>query len=82
MPFIGFEEDYKEYKETQEKETTVGTGNKIASADMPDISEEDLNIITRSRKRHDCFTVYMQSDMSFYDEYYNKEDMNSLRKIC
>ena len=74
MPFIGFEEDYKEYKETQEKETTVGTGNKIASADMPDISEEDLNIIKRSRKRHDCFTVYMQSDMSFYDEYYNMEE--------
>lgn len=74
MSFIGFEEDYKEYKETKEKETTVGTGNKIASVDMPDISQADLDIITRSRKRHDCFTVYMQSDMSFYDDYYNSDE--------
>ena len=74
MSFIGFEEDYKEYKEVKEKETTVGTGNKIASVDMPDISQADLDIITKSRKRHDCFTVYMQSDMSFYDEYYNMEE--------
>lgn len=74
MSFIGFEEDYKEYKEVKEKETTVGTGNKIASVDMPDISQADLDIIMKSKKRHDCFTVYMQSDMSFYDDYYNMEE--------
>ena len=74
MAFIGFENDYKQYQEKKQQENIVGTGNKIAYDDMPDISAEDLKIITQSRHRHDCFTVYMQSDIGFYDDHYNTED--------
>lgn len=76
MAFIGMVEDYEEYKKTSDKQenNVVGTGNRIAYDDMEPISDEDLLILQQTRNRHDPYTVYMQSDVSFYDSFYNRTE--------
>lgn len=94
MGFIGFEEDFNEYKKEEKTQNVVGTSNKIAYDDMPEISEADLKLLMESRYRHDPFVVYMQSDVNFYDEFYNgnesvingidkelMEDIKNIRRI-
>ena len=94
MGFIGFEEDFNEYKKEEKIQNVVGTSNKIAYDDMPEISNEDLKLLMESRYRHDPFIVYMQSDVNFYDEFYNgsesviegidkdlMEDVKNIRRI-
>lgn len=72
--FIGFSEDYEEYKKEDKKTNTVGDANKIAFDDIPNISEDDLLILRQTRLKHNPYDVYMQSDVSFYDTHYNMTD--------
>lgn len=78
MAFIGFEEDYDQYKkESGEKsQSSVGTGefNTIAYDNMDPISDEDLDILKHTINRHDALEVYMHSDTSFYDSFYNHDE--------
>ena len=76
MAFIGYTEDYEKYKETDEakKESNQQSeeGTVLDSDTVEPISDEDLLIITQSHAtRHDSSTVYMQSDVGFYEKYYN-----------
>lgn len=72
MGFIGYQEDYEKVKEKESKEqvSSTGTGKVISSDDIEPISDEDLLILNQTRCRHDPYTVYMQSDISFYDRFY------------
>lgn len=74
MGFLGYEEDYEEYKKTSKSVNVIGEkGNQISSDDIPPLSPEDALIIKQTRVHNDFKTVYMQSDSSFYDSYYNQE---------
>ena len=85
MAFIGFTEDYEKYKDSDEakKESNESSveGKVLDSDTVEPISDDDLLIITQCRTRHDALTVYMQSDISFYEKYYtdtNNDDDNEL----
>ena len=81
MAFIGMQEDYDKYKESdsyKEKERTeMSEVNRIAYDNMEPISDEDLLILQQSRTRHDPYSVFMHSDLEFYDNFYNLEVGNS-----
>ena len=77
--FIGSVEEYKAQQEKQRQERLTGvnadgTVRKIAYDNMDPISDEDLKILKQTINRHDSSTVYMQSDIDFYDEYYHEDD--------
>jgi hypothetical protein len=77
--FIGSVEEYKEQQEKQRQErlhgvNADGTVRKIAYDNMDPISDDDLKILKQTINRHDAQTVYMQSDIGFYDEYYHEDD--------
>lgn len=78
MAFIGFTEDYEKYKgsdEAKKEDNQSSEEGKVLDSDTVEpISDEDLLIITQCRKRHDAMTVYMQSDVSFYEKYYEDPD--------
>lgn len=74
MGFMGYVEDYEEYKKTSKVENVIGdTGNQISDDDIPELSEEDAMIIRQTIVHNDPSIVYMQSDVSFYDNYYNQD---------
>lgn len=76
LGFIGYEEDYNKVKEEKSKEqiSAIGNGKLISSDDIEPISDEKLLILNQTRCRHDPYTVYMQSDVSFYDQFYLSSD--------
>lgn len=77
MAFIGFEEEYDQYKkESDEKKANVDTGdvNTIAYDNMEPISDEDLDLLKHTINRHDALKVYMNPDTSFYDSFYNHDE--------
>lgn len=58
------------------KEKGVSEDKKIISisaSDTSTIDDETLRMLKRTRHRNDPQTVYMQSDVSFYDVYYTKD---------
>lgn len=81
MGFIGMVDDYEEMKKEQEKQEEASVKdiqkNTIAYDGLPDLSEEHLHILRTAILRHDPCVVYMHSDLSFYDDFYNvKEETN------
>lgn len=85
MAFIGFTEDYEKYKgsdEAKKEDNQSSEEGKVLDSDTVEpISDEDLLIITQCRKQHDAMTVYMQSDIAFYEKYYadtNEDDDDEL----
>lgn len=78
MAFIGFEEEYDQYKKENGEKTqaSVDTGavNTVAYDNMDPISDEDLDILKHTINRHDALKVYMHSDTSFYDSFYNHDE--------
>lgn len=84
--FFGTKAEYKAFEKTEDKkkessrnsESTVNDVPqenvgiiKISSDDTTVIDEETLRMLKRTRHRNDTKTIYMQSDVSFYDVYYN-----------
>lgn len=63
----------KPSEEQQDTGTTVGVID-ISADDTTMIDEETLRMLKRTRHRNDTQTIYMQSDISFYDVYYKNED--------
>ena len=82
--FIGFMEDYEKYQEAKGAEASGASEDKeirkIAYDNMDPISDDDLKLLQRTITRHDYDTVYMQSRMDFYDDYYH-EDPNSYEAL-
>lgn len=79
MAFIGFQEDYEKYKKTDEAKAESNQksseGVVLDSDTVEPISDEDLLIITQCcGTRHDSSTVYMQSNIEFYEQYYMDSD--------
>ena len=87
--FFGTKGEFKAYEKKMEKRretdtvkpseeqrdtgTTVGVID-ISADDTTMIDEETLRMLKRTRHRNDTQTIYMQSDISFYDVYYKNED--------
>lgn len=98
MAFIGLEEDYEEYKKDNnvaENGETVEDGNTLYYLNMEPASDEDIKLLKQVRTKHDPFTVYMQSNIDFYDDFYfdsgevvDKEhqwvisEARQIRRIC
>lgn len=97
MAFIGLEEDYEEYKKENnvaDKGETVEDGNTLYYLNMEPISDEDIKLLKQVRTKHDPYTVYMQNNVDFYDEFYfndgevDKEhewvisEARQIRRIC
>lgn len=91
--FFGTTDDEKEYLKKQGIEMSVteddksnsnnvskvNTRFKIDVDELEPLTDEELRILTRARHRNDPHTVYMQSDMSFYDKFYmDGEDENEI----
>lgn len=88
--FFGTKEEFKAFEkkeETRKKETSDHTEEKkkelenasvidISADDTTLIDEETLRILRRTRHRNDTQTIYMQSDVSFYDNYYTSSEDN------
>ena len=73
MAFIGLEEDYEEYKKENhvaDNGETVEDGNTLYYLNMEPISDEDIKLLKQVRTKHDPYTVYMQNDVEFYDDFY------------
>ena len=73
MAFIGLEEDYEEYKKENhvaDNGETVEDGNTLYYLNMEPISDEDIKLLKQVRTKHDPYTVYMQHDVEFYDDFY------------
>ena len=73
MAFIGLEEDYEEYKQENhvaDNGETVEDGNTLYYLNMEPISDEDIKLLKQVRTKHDPYTVYMQNDVEFYDDFY------------
>lgn len=75
MGFIGFADQYEKYKQEQDTLAKTGTGNRISYDDISDISQEDLLILRQNHTRHDPYTVFMQAEEAFYDNFYNTSDV-------
>lgn len=84
--FFGTKDEYKAFEKTEEKKKESSKNNKssvkespqegagiikISSDDTTIIDDDTLRMLKRTRHRYDTRTVYMQSDVSFYDVYYN-----------
>ena len=71
-------------KEEEEVEIQV-----LDLATLEPITDAERRILSRTRCEHDPMTVYMQSDINFYDAFYNEESIDnpilkqvrSLRKV-
>ena len=78
MAFIGYTDDKEKFnQETDEKSAVIiGEGNstKLSYDDIGVISDEMLDLLQRTRNRHDPYTVYMQSNPDFYDQTYNRSE--------
>lgn len=73
MAFIGLEEDYEEYKKENhvaDNGETVEDGNTLYYLNMEPISDDDIKLLKQVRTKHDPYTVYMQNDVEFYDDFY------------
>ena len=73
MAFIDLEEDYEEYKKENhvaDNGETVEDGNTLYYLNMEPISDEDIKLLKQVRTKHDPYTVYMQNDVEFYDDFY------------
>lgn len=89
--FIGDDLQYQQFLKNnpeikkeldKEKRSNLGkteTTTRISSSDMTPISEDDLNMIKRTRVRHDYETVYMQPDIKFYDRFYMDDSKDESR---
>ena len=64
----------EDQKEKRSKETRTTPAVNISADDGETISEETLRMLKRTRHLHDTRTVYMQSDISFYDSFYVRND--------
>lgn len=74
MGFLGYADDYEEYKKNEKSANIIGTsGNIISCDDLPELDPEDYKLIKEVIVHNDTTTVYMQSDPDFYDSYYNQE---------
>lgn len=82
--FFGYEKDYESFKKKEgiedtpeEKEQKKKSQNeniiKISSEEPKEISEEIMTILKRTRHREDPYKIYMQSNIDFYDRFYNSE---------
>jgi hypothetical protein len=75
--FIGFVEDYEKFQEENGANASGALEDKeirkIAYDNMDPISDEDLKILRGTITRHEYDTVYMQSRMDFYDDYYHED---------
>lgn len=86
--FFGTTDDEKEYLKKQGIEINVTDDDKSNSDstirnnsrfkidvdELEPLTDEELRILTRARHRNDPHTVYMQSDLSFYDKFYMDGD--------
>lgn len=64
----------EDQREKRSKETRTTPAVNISADDGETISEETLRMLKRTRHLHDTRTVYMQSDISFYDSFYVRND--------
>lgn len=84
--FFGDDRDYEKYlkdnphvkRELDENRSdklqdTGGSIVRISSSDITPISEDDLNLISGVRIRHEYSNVYMQPDINFYDSIYKND---------
>lgn len=71
-----------ELREEEEKKTPVEEvpqeEHQISNVDIPPLSDEIRRILTRTRLRNDPCTVYMQSDIEFYDHFYTSDDNSEI----
>lgn len=59
-------------KAEKDVEDVVEPGKLVSEENIGDISDEELAMLDKIRLREDPYVVYMQSDVSFYDYFYNK----------
>lgn len=79
-------EDAEDIKSSNSKESEKRKNVAVLSKEtLKPISDDMLNILKRTRTIHDYNTVYMQSSLEFYDEYYNdneaSEELKAARQI-
>lgn len=83
--FFGTKSEYETYKKENKiakedkKEEPVEDVNKtpvrvISYDDAEIVDENTLRMLRRTRHRYDARTVYMQSDVTFYDSFYTSSD--------
>lgn len=68
--------DVRSQAEVLEEKTDDAASKKItvdAESTEP-LTDEELRLLTRTRNRHNPHEVYMQSDISFYDQFYTEAD--------
>ena len=82
--FVGFVEDYEKFQEQKGVEAAGASEDKdirrIAYDNMDPISDDDLKILKTTITRHDPHTVYMQSRIDLYDDFYH-DDPDSYETI-
>lgn len=92
--FIGSKSSYEKYKkdnnirieeepEEEEKEKKPkGNVSVLSKETLTTLDEETVTMLRRTRTVHDFNTVYMQSSLEFYDEFYNDEDASEELKAA
>jgi hypothetical protein len=78
------EEDEVPDEETSDGEPSSSKHNVavLSKETLKQVDEETMTILKRTRTLHDYNTVYMQSSLEFYDEYYNDESASEELKAA
>lgn len=88
--FIGTKSSYEKHKrennididepdedsQVEKKEKVNGNVAVLSKETLKPIDDETMTILKRTRTAHSYDTVYMQSSLEFYDEYYNNLEMS------
>lgn len=78
MGFLGYADDYEEYKKNEKSANIIGTSGNIISCDnLPELDPKDYKLIKEVIIHNETDVVYMQSNPDFYDSYYNQETDDS-----
>lgn len=76
-------EENNEPEESHEQKQKPSSNVAVLSKEtLKDIDDEMMTILKRTRTVHDYSTVYMQSSVEFYDEYYNNTEMSDELKVA
>lgn len=76
------EENNEPEESHEQKQKPSGNVAILSKETLKDIDDEMMTILKRTRTVHDYSTVYMQSSVEFYDEYYNNTEMSDELKAA
>ena len=76
------EENNEPEESHEQKQKPTGNVAVLSKETLKDIDDEMVTILKRTRTVHDYSTVYMQSSIEFYDEYYNNTEMSDELKAA